>query len=84
MQLPRNGERFLAIEKFPKSEQGTCMQFAGPVEGENVSEDVRVAVKEVLFVVLVVEELLLVGSEQSLREFSPTCFSRSRTDGHSR
>lgn len=44
------------------------MKLSGPVEGENVPEDVRIAVEEVLAAVLVVEELLLVGAEQRLRE----------------
>ena len=42
---------------------------ARPVVAENMSEDVRIAVEEILSCVVIEEELLLVGSQQGLRIF---------------
>jgi hypothetical protein len=45
------------------------VQFARPVVVEDVPEDVRVAVEEVLFRLFVVEEFTLVGAQQRVRVF---------------
>lgn len=45
------------------------VQLARPVVVEDVPEDVRVAVEEVLFRLFVVEEFTLVGAQQRVRVF---------------
>lgn len=43
------------------------VQFSSPVIVENVPEYVRIAVEEILFRLLIVEEFALVGPQQSVR-----------------